>query len=258
MPPETLARIGQLFVDSAQHGSEEQETKFKLISQIQEFNDPALDLMLDGPILAVNVEAPQRAIVGAVEELAHEWKVQRGISEHRRRDDKLPEYLKVWDLREGWAGDHYDPSKERMLREIGKELSLSVSTVRNRYRSAFRYIVGHDYRPDLWMRLFGLIKISELFDPVALPRLATRRPVRTPLKREVPESVVALQQQDDELPDIIANQPAPQDEAEVAELVFDIHSLISQGRSDAEIQTEIELKNTQLVEYFRQRHNEGL
>jgi hypothetical protein len=258
LPPETLERVGQILVNSTQYDSGDPETKFKLISQIQELSDPVLDLMLNGPILTVNVKAPQRTIVAGVEELTRKWKEQRHIPEHRRHDKKLPEYLKVWDRREGWAGDHYDPSQETMLHEIAEELSLTVSTVRTRYQSAFRFIVGHDYRPELWMRLFGVFKISTLFDPVALPRLATRRPVRTRQKRDIPESVLAPQQQDDELPDIIANQPAPQGEFEEAELVFDIHSLISQGRSDAEIQTELELKNTQLVEYFRLRHSEGL
>ena len=145
-----------------------------------------------------------------------------------------------------------------MLREIGRELSLSVSTVKNRYRSAFRYIVGHDYRPELWMRLFGLIKISEIFDPVALPRLATRRPVRTPQKREVPETTLAPNRQDVDRTGFLESQSVPQDQLESVDQMLDIQELMSQGRSDEEIQETLELKTTDLIGYIRQRHDEGL
>src|SRR6202040_1897099 len=110
--------------------------------------------------------------------------------EKRRRDDKLDEFLAVWDLREGWAGDHYDGSQEQTLRQISRHRAIPLSTVENRYRSAFRLIVGRDYSPPLWVRVLGLLKLTEWVDPEALPKLAARRPWRQRQPRPIPETVL--------------------------------------------------------------------
>jgi hypothetical protein len=93
-------------------------------------------------VVGINLNAPQRVITAAVEQLVRQWKDKRGIGERCRRDDKLEEYLAVWDLREGWAGRQYDGSRERTLRQIAGQLGIPLSTAANRYRAAFRLIVG--------------------------------------------------------------------------------------------------------------------
>jgi hypothetical protein len=76
-------------------------------------------------------------------------------------------------------GAQYDGSQEHTLRQIAQERGIPLSTAANRYRSAFRLIVGRDYSPDLRARLIGFLKLSEWGEPVALPKLAGIRIVST-------------------------------------------------------------------------------
>jgi hypothetical protein len=88
-------------------------------------------------------------------------------------------YLKLWDLREGWEQDHYDISKEMTLEEISHQLQEPFSTISNHYKSAFRYLIGHDFKPALWARPPGAFKTSRLVYPDGEPRLTVKRPWKT-------------------------------------------------------------------------------
>ena len=107
LPPESRAAIGNLLVKSASGEEGGTPPGYKAMSEFVALKDPSLDRSLVAPIIGVNVHAPLRTILQAVELKVKEWKTQLGITEHRRRDDKLPDYLQVWDLREGWTGDGY-------------------------------------------------------------------------------------------------------------------------------------------------------
>lgn len=86
------------------------------LTALIQMSHPDLDKILAAPVVSVNLKAPQRIILEAMENLVQQWKHDRGISERRRRDDKLEEYLAVWDLREGWHTDHYDNNQEKTYR----------------------------------------------------------------------------------------------------------------------------------------------
>ena len=60
----------------------------------------------------------------------------------------------------------------------------------NRYRSAFRLIVGRDYSPALWARVLGFLKVYEWLDPQELPRRTLRRPWQDRQPRAVNESAL--------------------------------------------------------------------
>ncbi len=180
------------------------------------------------------MQAPQRAIVEAVETLVRQWKAERSIPETRRRDDKLDEYLVVWDMREGWGDGAYDGSREKRLDEIARELKVPLSTVANRYRSAFECLTGHGYQPELWIRLFGPLKLSQLF-ATSQARLTQQRPWRSRNLRPVAESVLLPGRRDADSVGFLESAGISTTDIGLIELQIDIQTLIERGDSDAQI-----------------------
>jgi hypothetical protein len=261
LPPEARAAVGQFLSTSAMTSTPTPEDQYQELLALSQLRLPALDGVPNRPVVGLNLQAPQRVILQALEQLIRQWKQQEEIPETRRRDDKLDEYLTVWDLREGWASDHYDSSQEQTLRQIAHERGIPLSTAANRYRSAFRLIMGRDYQPDLWAQLIGFLKLSEWVDPAALPKLAGRRPSRQRQPRAVPETVVQPAGQASAAPSLLNTASISQGETALVDLVLDIQDLLAQGRSNDEIVTLLELPGPEAVElpeYFRQRSDDSL
>jgi hypothetical protein len=260
LPPQSRAATGNLLVKSASGDEDGAPPGYKALSEFVALQDPSLDRSPVAPIIGVNVHAPLRTILQAVELQVKEWKAQRGITEHRRRDDKLPDYLRVWDLCEGWTGADYGRRNEKTLCEIARELRKSLSTVKNRYRAAFRYIAGHEYRPDLWARLFGVFKTSEIISSQA-PKRSLRRPWKSPQKREVPETVVAPHRPTNHRGSFLENMGIVQDMRQSAALIMDAQTLLEKGYDSQRIADELEideLEANDVIEYLRLRHDEGI
>jgi len=258
LPPEARAIVGQLLTESAGMSDPTPAARYHTLSQLRH---PALDCMPNRPIVGVNVQAPQRVILEAVEHLVRHWKQQEEIPEKRRRDDKLDEYLAVWDLREGWAVDHYDGSQEQTLRQIARQHNLPLSTVANRYRSAFRLIVGRDYSPPLWARVLGFLKLSVWVDPAALPKLAGRRPWRPRQPRLVPETVLQSAGHGEAAEPLLNTIGIAPTELGLVDLALDMQHLLALGRSNAEIALALELTGpeaAELIESYRQRYDDSL
>ena len=233
LPPELLVQVGRLLQECGTAAGQGPDEKYRFLTDLYALRHSVLDAFPGRPVVGVNIDAPQRTITQAMEQFTRRWKEQQGIPERRRRDDKLADYLAAWDQREGWLADHYDSGHERTLQEIAREARVPFSTAANRYRSAFRLIVGHDYSPALWARVVGSLKVSEWLGPDELPRRALRRPWRDRQRRAVPESVLQ----------------APGAGREAA------------GRSNAEIAAALELTSPdaeQMIDYLRQRHQDPL
>lgn len=261
LPPESRAAIGNFLVkSSSEEGQDGTPAGYNALSEFMALQDPSLNKVPVAPILGINVQAPLRTILEAVEAKVNEWKTQLGITEHRRRDDKLPDYLQVWDLREGWTGDGYDRTKEKAFTEISRELGESAPTVVNRYRAAFRYISGHEYRPDLWAHLLGPFKTSEIIDSRP-PRRALRRPWTSFHRREAPETVVAPNRPTDHRGSFLENLAIVQDMRQSAELIMDVQTLLDKGYDSQRIAEELEILEPEamdVIEDLRRRHNEGI
>jgi hypothetical protein len=255
LPPEGLTEIGRLMLTSAESAGDAQSRLHEGLTALQALKHPALDCIPAAPVVSVNVRAPQRTILQAVEELVRQWKQERDISERRRRDDKLEEYLAVWDLREGWAGDRYDPSREKTLGEAASQLGISLFTASNRYQSAFRSIVGHDYTPELWVRVFGPLKLSRWLASDRPARRATRRPWQSRSPQAVPLTTLATPVQGGSESAFLDRLGVTPDETAQNDLVRDIRTLIGRGRSNDEIVAELELRRDsgELIEYLRGR-----
>src|SRR5262249_42963004 len=122
LPPDLLLQVGRLLQECGTAAEQGPDEKYRSVMDLYALRHPALDGFPGRPVVGVNVDAPQRTITEALEQFTRQWKQQQGIPERRRRDDKLAEYLAVWDLREGWRQDHYDSSQEQTLLEIAQQL----------------------------------------------------------------------------------------------------------------------------------------
>lgn len=261
LPAEVRQQIGQLLVASGKPGDDEQRQKYDLLTSLSRLQHPVLDAFPNRPMVGVNIQAPQRVIVEAMEKLVRQWKEEQAIPERRRRDDKLEEYLAVWDRREGWAGDHYDGSQEQTLRQIARQLTVPISTVANRYRSAFRLITGRDYTPALWARVLGLLKLTEWVDPDYLPRHSGHRPWRSPQRQPVSETVLSAHGASEGPQRILNTAGVGEDEIAMVDLVLDIQQLLALGRSNEAIAAELDLSGPDvlaMVNFFRQRQEDAL
>lgn len=261
LPPDAMEIVGRMLTDCARQDDETRTARYKTLQELHRHSHPALNAFPNGPMVGINIQAPANAIVAAIEDLVKQWKADKGIPEQRRRDDKLPEYLKVWDLREGWMGDRYDSRHERTFSQISQDLGVATGTIGNRYRSAFRYIFGHDFTPELWARVIGFLKLLDWVDPNVIPIRPLKRRWRTPSPNPVPES--RLQPTEDHADDgpSLNVQGVSQSEIGCVELLLDARSLIVAGLTNDQIVRKLELQSDQasdMIDYLRRRDADAL
>ena len=193
---------------------------------------PGLDFYPDEPIVSVNPAASGRQITEAASELLKHWKSERGLAEKRDRSDKYPDYLHVWDLREGWTGRVYDIAREKKLKEVAIELGLELSTVNNHYRSAFELIIGQPYSPAMWFRVFAVNKFADMTGEGAQGPVTHRRPLASPTRRPVPETVLGcFSKEGDEVSP--STQILAPDSFDVVRAIEQIRGLLNQEPDDA-------------------------
>lgn len=261
MPPELLVEVGSLLAECGARAGQEGEQRIDFLFRLRGMRHPVLDSLPGRPLVGVNLDAPQRTITEAVEVMVRRWKDDKGITERRCRDDKLSDYLDVWDLREGWAGDHYDGASEQTMLQIVQELRIPLSTAVNRCRSAFRLIVGRDYAPALWARVLGFLKAREWLGPADLPRRTLRRPWRDRQARLVPKAVLQSPGGASGAGGSLVNLCVSADEINYTDLIIDIQDLIGRGWVTADIIKALELTSpaaAELIEFMRVRQGERL
>lgn len=186
LPKETAAMLGMAFLEAACEDEEGEAPKpWQAIDTLTRSEKPGLDQFIDEPIVAINPAASARQVTSDIQEFLRRWKAERGLREKRDRSDKYDDYLRVWDLREGWIDGGYDNQREQSLASIAKDLKLPIPTIHNHYRKAFELITGHLYSPERWCRLFGPLKLSVLFG-AALGPVSPHRPINSRSKRDVP------------------------------------------------------------------------
>ena len=263
LPQSVRRSIGQLLIDSASVNDDDMNARVGMAQRLTQFTDSAFDCSPVAPLLGINLNAPQRAIVESVEEYVRTEKERLGIPERRRREESLPDFLAVWDQHEGWTGRDYSRTQYVTFREIGQELATPIETIRNRYNSAFQYITGHEYTPALWFRLFGILKLSQVFGTEAPHWRTIRRPRESPRRRPVPLSRLSSADTDARSPGEIfgsANEIGAL-QSDSAEIFSDILSMIAAGASNEEIIEALELASSmasQLIDHIRNRRAEGL
>jgi hypothetical protein len=256
LPKETLGHVAlQLLEAGRDECGSEPPRRHSALLNLAALDMPGLDSYPDDPIVAVNPAASGRQITEAVTELLKHWKAERGLAEKRDRSDKYPDYLQVWDLREGWTGRTYDITREKKLKEVAVELGLELSTVNNHYRNAFELIIGHPYSPGMWFRVFGVNKFFDFADGVLGP-VTHHRPTVSPTRRPVPESVLGCASKEgDEI------SPSAEVRAshsfDVERLIEQIVKLLHAEPDDARIAERLELGPAAIPAIARLRERQG-
>lgn len=235
LPKEERAQLGRLFSESAQYETSNQAQMAAFHQRLASLPGEVWKSFPGAPIISINLQAPQRAIAEAIETLVRRWKQEQGITEIRRREDKLEEYLTVWDLREGWVDGAYDGTREKQFHEIAEQLRVPLPTIQSRYQAAFKILTGHDYQPELWIRLFGPIKLARVNNPVGNSRLALYRPWRTRNRRPVSESVLLPGRRDGDAPRFLESAGITPSNIGLIELQIDVQDLIERGQTDDQI-----------------------
>lgn len=208
-----------------------------------------LDRMPPGLHLTIDPFAPLQLILDEVKKAVKDQKTELGIRETRRRHEEIPKYLEVWDRREGWLNGAYHGKREKTFKQIAKDLKRPLSTVVSQYRSAFEAITGHKYNSYIWLRVFGILKLSEFFGSTAIPARSLAR-MNSALARDgvfAQGNNASDEGMEDEVldPDAFA-------------LAEQIVRMLKDGRSTIEIAESLDLKEDRLVERFRTRLDEGL
>ena len=254
LPKDTASYIGMLLLQASRDEEEDESPRqIQALLDLSRLDKPGLNDYLDEPIVAVNPAASARQVTEDISNLQQQWKVERNLSEQRDRSDKYPLYLRVWDMREGFVDGVYDRTQERTLRDIATEFGRSINTIHNQYRAAFEMVTGQRYSPEMWNRLMGPLKLSELWGTEAAA-VSRSRPISARTTRDVPESVVWSRSEEGHHDSPMAVQTATSNDRDVHSLISDIRQLIGQGYSDERIVERLELAEKALpaVAYLRE------
>ena len=254
LPKETLGQLGTCLVE-ASRDEEEGGTPHRMLAMVAltSLDKPGLDQFPSEPFVSINPAASGRQINESVNALLKDWKGERDLGEQRNRSEKYEEYLRVWDLREGWADGLYAPNSEHTFKELSAELRMSIATINHHYRNAFEIIFGYPYSPELWARTMGIIKLSSLV--VEVPgQVSLRRPLFSPTRREIPASVVWGGSDGNGQRALGALRIVSGLTPDIAGLVGRIQSLISEGLTDEDIVKQLELSPAAVaaVAYLRE------
>jgi hypothetical protein len=216
-----------------------------LLRQLHDLESPALDSTVDYPVVSVAVGASMNAILRDTRAYVRRWKQNHGIKSLKVHPHKAVKNLQVWDLREGWNGSGYDRSQERLFPTIAAQLKIRIQTAYAQYKNAFRLIVGCDFSPSVWWKVFAPLKVPGLsLDPAVAFTTVTRQ-VQKRLDRshrDVPES--RLQRGADTMgrSGIVTEKEVVDDEDEVdySTKVAEILRLTDLGRPIEEIADKVE------------------
>jgi hypothetical protein len=258
LPKETLGYVGLQLVEAGCDDREnEPPRRIGSLMNLASLDKPGLNSYPDEPIVSINPAASGRQISEAVSDLLKHWKKQRGLEEKRDRSDKYPDYLRVWDLREGWTGNAYDLLREKTLRQVAAELGLDLSTVNNQYRSAFELIIGQPYSPSMWFRVFAVNKFTDLTGEGVVGPVTHHRPLVSPTRRPVPESVLGCASKEGDSISLSAGVIAPQD-TDTWAIGEQIRGLLNEEPDDQRLADHLGLDHRAIpaIAYLRERNGE--
>ena len=232
LPIETRRLVGEFFIESAVLVEDMSAKNYELIGRLIRSIDPSLHCYPNRAIIGINLFAPQRAIVAAIKSFVKAKKTELDIPEQRRRFEKMEEYLKVWDLREGWVKDHYEIDAELGFASISRNRSDPERTVANNYYSAFEMISGHKYSFEKWVRLSVFSKIMTQKSLSAIRRRIFRDPLTRPKPsiRTIPASTVSPN-----FEELVSDANDSKELFLSLETIWDIESLIPLGNTNYEI-----------------------
>ena len=258
LPAEVFSETAIRLANAMTVGGDSDERRGAGLMALQQVDEIQIDQLINAPIVSINPGVSDRQINEDMKPLLDRWRTERSIEVGRDRSESYPDYLRVWDLREGWSGGSYQSANEKTLAEVAKELDIKPTTASARYRSAFQLITGQPYSPTMWLRFMGIEKLSRITQQT-IGRVALRRPTKLRTKKDVPSSTLG----DGVTVESIANEQQEfqsQMGMQIVDLVLDIESLVRDKKSNAEILRELEVKPAEsdpvieLIEMVRSRN----
>jgi hypothetical protein len=150
-------------------------------------------------------------------------------------------------------------SLELTYRKIARRLRRPIRTVANHYMAMFQLIVGQPYLPETWLKVFGPLKLSKVLNPVAKPRVSTRRPLKSKSRRPVPETTLGRKEKGSGPVTILESAVSRSVDPRLLNLLIDFRALASQGLTDGEIEAKLELNPAtapRVRDYLRERMEE--
>lgn len=240
-----------LLLGQVAESKDDEGAQFSLLQEIAGGECEEFDRLTNPGGVSIRLDAPNRAIIEDLQRYLTDVKQNLQIPESRRRHEKLAEYLRVWDLREGWTNGAYDRAQELSFKEIGQRLKKSVDTISKQYYSAFQSLTGHKFSPYIWWQLFAPMKLLDFVSTSAQSR--SRHPLTERTRRPVPESTV---KPNNDASGLLGGVGTLSTDLEVKDLFLDIADQIHAGVSDDDIAATISLAHddaVELVRYIRER-----
>ncbi len=197
-----------------------------------------LDALVEMPLLLYNPAAPSKEFVSDLTNLRNEMRQRLGIGDTRTSETDLRKYLAAWDAREGWQEGHYDRETPMKLKDVAAQLQLSARNAKYAYQRGFELITGHPFSFANWMRVMGVLQLSELGDGqpsrVALSRLRQRSSVRG-------DDDTTLSSNHSDCGTSFLGTLAAGDSFDVDGAIMRIRQFLREGRSSEQILSELDL-----------------
>jgi hypothetical protein len=230
--------------------------KRKAQNMLMQLTSARFDSYPDAPFYYIHLNAAQRRIREDVENYVRRWKQLRGIPERRTHVSGFDEYLRVWDMHEGWKNGTYEHDAENSFSSIEAVLNKPKSTVVGAYRAAFKRITGHEFSPEMWMRVFGSVGLATAdgdSHPAILRRY--RSFVLSNKPKPVPEATLQHQDVEHGRVGLVEGATAVEGGQATVELEIDMLGLLRLGWTDDRIAEELDVSPS-VVGYFRGRLEE--
>ncbi|QDU59955.1 hypothetical protein Pan216_07900 [Planctomycetes bacterium Pan216] len=254
LPQAELLTLSGVFsvASKAEYAEGERDQRQHAIECLEKIVSPAFDSYAKAPLFYVHLQSSQRTIMDDLKTQLGHFQHAQGKTSTRVHADKLPKYIEVWDLREGWTGEEYDLSQELSFKDIAEQLKEPLSTVHSQYLAAFELIVGRPFAPDLWWRVMGPLKFNMLSgDPEEVYSGAIRHRFQSPVPRPVPESRIWTPKEEQEMGPVERGSSI-QGDSDVKLLFNDTLELIKKGLDNESIAQELGV-SSKLVEGVRTR-----
>lgn len=233
----------------------EPEEVLEALSDLVHSDDPELTALLNAPFYCVSPVAPRERCQADLASVQAEWRRRLNLSTRRERSSNYGDYLRAWDLREGWSQGEYWRERVQTIADMASSLGESPTTVRNWYVRAFQLISGHEFTPEKWLELMGSQQLSELFGVTPSPTVL-RRAARSPQRREV--DATTLTRGSGNVDSVTGRSPSSDaDGPSVDAMVGAIYEGIARGCTDEEILGDLELNPAALdaIRFLRDRED---
>ncbi|TWU39888.1 hypothetical protein Q31b_32030 [Novipirellula aureliae] len=235
---DSLRQVAQSFTRLADGKDGALDTNEALIAFAEIINsvEPEMEAVMPGPFYVVSPVAPREQWQEDMARCQNYWREQLNLEPSRDRPRDYSNYLRAWDLSEGFGGGRYNRDGAKSFAEVGRVLSKDESTIRRWYHRAFFLITGHEFSNENWHSVMGFQQLSGFMGLTISPVCRERLKRANSQQHDVDFSTV---QQD---ADFLDTATAPLPAADLRVICARICQLIEDGLTDGEIIDQVEIE----------------